>query len=281
MSSSGISPPRLRSGLISKQNKDQAKMNEPSIQSIVEQVLQKIQGQFSVLIEGMKKEMEEVKIKYEAILNQAANDPTAASRPCNCSASNSLAILQQKLNDLERHTKKKNVIISGIPFHNNENIGVIFQNIQSAVHSNIKETDIMAIHRLKSNRSEGTDSTSSNIIVAFKNTDVKSEFMAKKKSKSKLSTRDLGIDGPMRTIFINDQLTEADGKLFYQARKFKKDNIFKYVWTRNGLIFMRKTDSSKILHIRNEHDLPSDNAQDLNDDVDGQAQYDVPRDVLE
>lgn len=230
-------------------------MNEPNIQNIVEQVLNKIQGQFTELIEGMKKEMEAVKIKYEAILNQAPD--LSASRPCNCSASNSLAFVQKKLNDLERHTKKKNVIISGVPYHNNENIGAIFQNIQTAVHSNIKEADIMAIHRLKNNKSEGTESFPSNIIVAFKNTDVKSEFMAKKKSKSRLSTRDLGMDGPSRAIYVNDQLTEADGKLFYQARKLKKDNIFKYVWTRNGLIFMRKTDSSKILQIRNEQDLPS------------------------
>ena len=51
------------------------------------------------------------------------------------------------------------------------------------------------------------------------------------------------------TIYVNDHLT-SHGKNLFREAKTKKGNLdYKYLWTRDGKIFMRKNDNSEVIHI--------------------------------
>lgn len=170
-----------------------------------------------------------------------------------------------KFNELEYNTKKKNVIIYGIPATRDENIQSVFGHVQRAIHSAIPDSDVLAIHRLPERRRDAAVGTSrvvqggtnQPIIVSFKNTAIKKDFLMKKKSKQGLlTTADIGMSGPSRNIYFNDQLTELDAALFRKARAFKLSGEFKFVWTDMGRILMRKTSNSPIIAVRGENDLP-------------------------
>ena len=46
-----------------------------------------------------------------------------------------------------------------------------------------------------------------------------------------------------------------EGKEGYDCLKVKKDMEFKFIWTLNGKIFMRKDKDSAVHHINNKEDL--------------------------
>ena len=53
----------------------------------------------------------------------------------------------------------------------------------------------------------------------------------------------------------NESLTERNRMLFKDCLKAKKDMAFKFIWTLNGKIFMRKDKDSPVPLIKNKEDL--------------------------
>ena len=56
-------------------------------------------------------------------------------------------------------------------------------------------------------------------------------------------------------IFINEHLSPINRTLFAHAAERKKALGFKFVWTKNGVTFMRKNETSQIITISKEEDL--------------------------
>lgn len=74
-----------------------------------------------------------------------------------------------------------------------------------------------------------------------------------------LSTKNIGME-PDLSIYIRENLTSKSSFLFKQARDFRKQFNFKFVWTKNGQIFLRKNEAEKIINVVNEeviHNLKS------------------------
>jgi len=53
-------------------------------------------------------------------------------------------------------------------------------------------------------------------------------------------------------IFINESLTKLNRLRFNECLKFKKANNFKFIWTKHGITFLKNTEESSIISIRNE-----------------------------
>ena len=69
-------------------------------------------------------------------------------------------------------------------------------------------------------------------------------------------------------IYINENLNKDTQELFYETRQMKKKG-YKHVWEKNRMIFLRKTDTSKIYRIDNKDQLQQiinehNNENDLN-----------------
>ena len=69
-----------------------------------------------------------------------------------------------------------------------------------------------------------------------------------------LTTQDLGYS-EKRKIYLEESLTERNQMLFKDCLKVKKDMEFKFIWTLNGNIFMRKDKDSPVHLIANKEDL--------------------------
>ena len=118
---------------------------------------------------------------------------------------------------------------------------------------NLNKDDISTSHRLPVKRSRGEIGMASNqktpaIIVKFVKRDVRENFYRTRKFLKDMTTRDLGYSGENR-IFVNESLTQKNKDLFNECLKIKKDKGFRFLWTYAGKIFMRRNESSQVIHV--------------------------------
>ena len=50
---------------------------------------------------------------------------------------------------------------------------------------------------------------------------------------------------PNTRIYIDENLTRKQSQLYFQARKFKKENGWKYCWTRDGKVYLRRSENER------------------------------------
>jgi len=56
-------------------------------------------------------------------------------------------------------------------------------------------------------------------------------------------------------FFLNENLTLKNRQLLFHAKKKRKNNQWKYLWTSNGRNFARKIDTSFAIQIKNQCDI--------------------------
>lgn len=159
--------------------------------------------------------------------------------------------LESKSDDLEQYSRVNSLEIHGIPHTANENVFTVVKQVGKALDLEITDTMVDACHRL--GRSGGS-SNPPGIIVKFVRRLDKEEMLRMRRVKRNLSTRHMGMtmDQP---VFINESLTKKRRQLFNAARNAKKENKYKYLWVRNGNIFMRKDDGDKVIAVNYDTDF--------------------------
>lgn len=158
--------------------------------------------------------------------------------------------LEEKVEDSEQYSRSNCLEIQGVPFKRDENVIEVVQNVGKAIGMELVPSMIDACHRL----GRGNDDRPPGIIVKMVRRLDKEDVLKKRREKGKLSTLHMGlaIDSP---IYINESLSPARRKLLAAARRFKAENHFKYIWHKNGKIFLRKDDGEPVLPINCEADL--------------------------
>ena len=63
------------------------------------------------------------------------------------------------------------------------------------------------------------------------------------------------FDFENQAIYINDHLSIFNRGLFAKASDIKRSQGYKYLWVKNGYIFMRKTDRSGLIRVTSYGDL--------------------------
>ncbi|VVC87859.1 unnamed protein product, partial [Leptidea sinapis] len=70
-----------------------------------------------------------------------------------------------------------------------------------------------------------------------------------------LNTEGLQLPGPTRSLYINERLSGYNRYLFQKARLLASELKFKYVWIRDGKIYVRQEQGKERSRIREESDL--------------------------
>ncbi|CAG4943385.1 unnamed protein product [Colias eurytheme] len=102
---------------------------------------------------------------------------------------------------------------------------------------------------------------SATVLVDFTTISIKNKILSKVKEFNKTNTHNkfnsqhIGIPGPVVPIYITESLTAKTRKLFYLARQFANVHGYKFCWTTNGRVYMRKTDGGQHIHIKEENQL--------------------------
>ncbi|XP_050046483.2 uncharacterized protein [Dermacentor andersoni] len=191
----------------------------------------------------MKQQLMEGRTERESLRKE--NDRLKAK----CSENESIIVeLQKRVVQGEQYSRRSNVEIKGLVEKKNENIIDLVGQIGGVVGEPISADDIEVCHRVPT-REQGK----TNVIVQFKSKQ-KRDHVVEKARKSRIRNRDVGISSEAQ-IFVNEHFCPTLKRLLAQAIARKRENQWQFVWTKNGKIFARKTQSSQVVRIETDSDL--------------------------
>lgn len=159
----------------------------------------------------------------------------------------------------QQYLRRDCLEITGIPVIPLDNPTRLVGELSSALDIDLNEREISTAHRLPA-----TKKVKERIIVKFVRRDKRNEIY---KQRSKLHGKDTSClpsvaaelgksiaDKPTK-IYINESLTPYRRRLFGKLNTFKNTNKWKYLWTTNGTIHLRQTDSSQKFHFDTMEDF--------------------------
>ena len=150
-------------------------------------------------------------------------------------------LLEKRINDLEQEKLRKNVEIINID-NNTDPLEAVIK-LGQELDISIEKNDIKKAYRTKNNRK---------IIVKFKEMSKKIEYIVKNKKKKNMpSTSSRGRS----KVYINDELTPTNRKILWCAKQKAKECSWRYVWVKEGKIFMRKDEKNRPTLIQFEEEL--------------------------
>ncbi|XP_028160227.1 uncharacterized protein LOC114352726 [Ostrinia furnacalis] len=153
-----------------------------------------------------------------------------------------------KINQLEQRARMTNLELQCIPENKNENLINLVTRIGEVIGCIIEQDKILYCTRTA--KANPSSTRPRNVIVQFSSPRVRDSFLAasisynKKHKLDKLNTSLLGIGGEKKPIFITEHLSPTNKALHAAARLKARELDFKYVWVKEGRIFMRKDDGS-------------------------------------
>ncbi|KAJ0178986.1 hypothetical protein K1T71_005761 [Dendrolimus kikuchii] len=163
--------------------------------------------------------------------------------------------LSNRIDHMEQHSRSKNIEIQCVPENKNENLLNMVLQLTGAIGSEVNESHILNCTRVAKMRREGNRPRS--IIVELCTPRYRDEFLTcalkynKLNSRQKLNSTIIGISGNPVPIYICEHLSPTNKALHAAARMKAKQHKYKFVWVRNGRIFVRKNEESQFLWIKN------------------------------
>lgn len=171
--------------------------------------------------------------------------------------------LSHRLHLAEQSMRESNLEINGIPEHKSENLLTIIGQIAKTVDCQVQDEDIFHATRVAKLNKDGNRPRT--VIVKLRSTRHRDAMLAavvkfnRSNPKGKLSTQHIGMAGTPAPIFVAEHLTPANKSLHAATRLKAKKEDYKFVWVRNGRIYMRKDEFSPALFVRNLESLDSIN----------------------
>jgi hypothetical protein len=158
--------------------------------------------------------------------------------------------LRLRVDEMEQYSRNSNVEIVGIPETPQEDVFALVQTVGEKLGMTITADDVEAVHRVPTQSKKMPKP----IVVKFQRRRRKEEMVAKGR-KTRLQGTDLHDTFGDRYVFINEHLTQERKKLLAACREKKTELDVKYLWTKAGIIFMKKTEDSMPVKIQRLQDL--------------------------
>nr|XP_034832267.1 uncharacterized protein LOC117989073 [Maniola hyperantus] len=168
--------------------------------------------------------------------------------------------IDEKIDILDHSIMKTCIELRNIPKNpreTKENLYEMVQQLSKTLNIDLQSSDIRDVVRQPSKKEYKTSSVS----VEFSNTLIKSQFLKSSKvfnnqnPSAKLNSSHVGLCDPKVPLYVAEKLTTKARRLFFVTRNFAKSHNFKYCWTANGRIMIRKDSESAYTIIKNEPQL--------------------------
>lgn len=181
--------------------------------------------------------------------------------------SNIIEEMKNNINDMEQYSRRECCEISGIPETPDEDTNVLVIKVGALMDIELDEDDISVSHRLPapsySTRMAMASPSRPNqatilpkIIVKFVRRETKELFYTNRKRLWGKTTADLGLGRYSdNRLFISESLTKRNKTLFKECLAFKKKYNFKYIWTQQGRIYLRKNQDTQSRLISSKSDI--------------------------
>ena len=158
--------------------------------------------------------------------------------------------LRQEVENLQQYTRRNNVVISGIKYEEGENLFELIRKCADDVNVKIEPQDIDIAHRLPKRRDTSEPPV---ILVKFVRRTLKHQLMSLWKANR--SKKQSGTPTPKETVYINDHLTQKSAHLLRKAKECRNRGELKYVWTKDGGVYVRREENEKAVRVQCETDI--------------------------
>lgn len=157
--------------------------------------------------------------------------------------------LQSDIIELQQYSRRCNIEINNLPESPKENLREVITEIMKKAEVDLGK-DITALHRIPTVKKEKIKP----VILQFNTVESKNVFLSAVKVK-RFTAKDINPEFENIPVFFNEHLCPEIKKLLYECKKFKKEQEFRFCWTKGGKIFLRKNESSRVYRIKQIHDL--------------------------
>lgn len=224
-----------------------------------------LESSLSTIINGVKDAVDHKFASFSADFDQKLKDTADAcnqrseiissdlSAKLRNHVDESCAVLDFRVDKLERLSLANEVIISGIPVENNDDPWRLMGDICQALNCNLNGSDFAAVYRIKSSSKLGNKHGLPIVAKSYSDWTVRHLFSCYFK-KGNFNLADIGFKNNAR-IFINESLTKSNREIFRLAVEAKKANHVFKVNTRNGLVHVQRCAESKPIRIQHIGEL--------------------------
>lgn len=156
--------------------------------------------------------------------------------------------LETQVVELQQYSRANNLEIHGLPETKNENVYNIIRDVAKTLDVQHKDSQIDIAHRIPTKAGN-----SKPIIIKFTSRTTKEEWIKKYKNKlrdmrdkdgpnkvNNLRSIHINKNLPDNPIYINENLSGYYRELLYKTKNFAENNNYKFVWVKNGKIYLRK-----------------------------------------
>ncbi|XP_037977412.2 uncharacterized protein LOC119694682 [Plutella xylostella] len=197
-------------------------------------------------IEFISKMYDEMRVKIDTYEKQQKKDHLY------------IKTLEDRIDNIERGMRSSSLEVRNIPVKSTESkddLIKIVKDIGSVLNTPIEASEIKELFRTKKR-----NSNNSPIIVEFTSVLKKEKIINsikkyKQEKRDIMKTSHINIQGPVVPIHISENLTFKMKRLHFLAREFARSHEYKYCWTSNGNVYIRKTDGQTAIRLNNEADL--------------------------
>lgn len=164
-----------------------------------------------------------------------------------------VAELRQGLSTKEQRSLRKDVEITGLTEHKGENLQHILNVLSTKLSVELDPRDVDDVRRVGLfGGGEGGEARPRPVVLTFTRRAPRDHMIHAARVRRGLTSDSLDIAGTSRRVFINERLTKENRILFSKARSLGAKLGFKYVWTKNGRILMRRSDTSSVVRVESE-----------------------------
>lgn len=161
--------------------------------------------------------------------------------------------LEIHIEDIQRTICSKSIEVRSVPLNDNENLHTYLQLLCKSINFHLEEHALVSAYRTRPSHSNG------HIVYEFSNQTHKHKLLNaiksyNKKNPEKVNTSNIGLTSK-NNLYISELLPKKTKQLYYKTREQAKLAKFQYCWTKNGRIYLRKSQGDAAIPIRSEQQL--------------------------
>lgn len=163
----------------------------------------------------------------------------------------SVAALEQRMRNSEQYSRLSNIEISGVPETRGENMEELLGDIAKAVNLEMKKKRVVAAHRVPTYSRNRTPP----IIVKFATRQDRDTWIDAFKQVRPLTADRINKNFSKDKVFINEHLSPENKMLLSRTKEAAREKGYRFVWSREGKIFVRRENGEKCVRVDGFADL--------------------------
>lgn len=170
------------------------------------------------------------------------------------SIANRVKALEDETLKQQQWVRLQNIEITGIPECKGEDTFHIVQKVVHHLGVTIDPSEIEFAHRVQPRRVASAERARP-IVARLRSRITKDQIIASARKHRNMNTKDLGMGGENTRIFVNEHLIKENKILLSLCKQKAKEVNYKYIWTKNCRIYVRKSEMSPAILINSSTDV--------------------------